>query len=132
MPKNLIEAKLKVRMSSKDAHYAGNLVDGSRILNLFGDLATELTIRYDGDEGLIRAYDNVEFLEPIYSGDFIELKGKITKVGNTSRKVSFEAYKIITTTENSSFDSSCDVLETPILIARASGTCVVLKQKQRK
>ena len=126
------EAKLKVRMSSKDAHYAGNLVDGARILNLFGDLATELTIRYDGDEGLIRAYDNVEFLEPIYSGDFIELKGKITKVGNTSRKVSFEAYKIITTTENSSFDSSCDVLETPILIARASGTCVVLKQKQRK
>ena len=101
-------------------------------MNLFGDLATELTIRYDGDEGLIRAYDNVEFLEPIYSGDFIELKGKITKVGNTSRKVSFEAYKIITTTENSSFDSSCDVLETPILIARASGTCVVLKQKQRK
>ena len=132
MPKNLIEVKLKVRMSSKDAHYAGNLVDGSHILNLFGDLATELTIRYDGDEGLIRAYDNVEFLEPIYSGDFIELKGKITKVGNTSRKVSFEAYKIITTTENSSFDSSCDVLETPILIARASGTCVVLKQKQRK
>ena len=126
------DAKLKVRMSSKDAHYAGNLVDGARILNLFGDLATELTIRYDGDEGLIRAYDNVEFLEPIYSGDFIELKGKITKVGNTSRKVSFEAYKIITATENSSFDSSCDVLETPILIARASGTCVVLKQKQRK
>ena len=65
MTKNLPEANLKIRMSSKDAHYAGNLVDGARILNLFGDLATELTIRYDGDEGLIRAYDNVEFLEPI-------------------------------------------------------------------
>ena len=72
------EAKLKVRMSSKDAHYAGNLVDGARILNLFGDLATELTIRYDGGEGLIRAYDNVEFLEPVHSGDFVEAGGRIT------------------------------------------------------
>lgn len=125
------EAKLKVRMSSKDAHYAGNLVDGARILNLFGDLATELTIRYDGDEGLLRAYDNIEFLQPVYAGDFIELNGRITDVGVTSRKVVFEAYKIITPVE-SSFDSSCDVLETPILVAKASGTCVVLKNKQRK
>ena len=131
MAKNLPEANLKIRMSSKDAHYAGNLVDGARILNLFGDLATELTIRYDGDEGLIRAYDNVEFLEPIYSGDFIELKAKITQVGQTSRKIVFEAYKIITPAKNDSFDSSCDVLETPILVARASGTCVVLQKKQR-
>ena len=104
MPKNLIEAKLKVRMSSKDAHYAGNLVDGSRILNLFGDLATELTIRYDGDEGLIRAYDNVEFLEPVHSGNFIEVRGKITEVGKTSRKILFEAYKVIAPVKNSSFE----------------------------
>jgi len=61
MAKSFPEAKLRVRMSSHDAHYAGNLVDGARILNLFGDLATELTIRYDGDEGLLRAYDNVEY-----------------------------------------------------------------------
>jgi len=64
MTNSLPEAKLRLRMSSRDAHYAGNLVDGARILNLFGDLATELTIRYDGDEGLLRAYDNVEFLAP--------------------------------------------------------------------
>ena len=126
------DAKLKVRMSSKDVHYAGNLVDGARILNLFGDLATELTIRYDGDEGLIRAYDNVEFLEPVHGGDFIEVTGRITKVGKTSRKILFEAYKVIAPLENSSFDSSCDVLEPPILGARASGTCVILKEKQRK
>lgn len=124
------EAKLKMRMSSKDSHYAGNLVDGARILNLFGDLATELTIRYDGDEGLLRAYDNIEFLEPVYAGDFIELTGKIIQVGKTSRKVIFEAYKIITSSK-STFDSSCDVLESPILVAKASGTCVVLKDKQR-
>ncbi len=131
MAEKFPETILKVRMSSKDSHYAGNLVDGSRILNLFGDLATELTIRYDGDEGLLRAYDNIEFLQPVYAGDFIEVKGKITKVGKTSRKVVFEAYKIITSIETS-FDSSCDVLESPILVAKASGTCVVLKNKQRK
>ena len=112
-------------------YYAGNLVDGARILNLFGDLANELTIRYDGDEGLLRAYDNIEFLQPVYAGDFIELNGKITQVGETSRKVVFEAYKIITPVKTS-FDSSCDVLESPILVAKASGTCVVLKNKQRK
>ena len=72
LTESLPEAKLRVRMSSQDAHYAGNLVDGARILQLFGDLATELTIRYDGDEGLLRAYDSVEFLAPVYGGDFLE------------------------------------------------------------
>ena len=128
----LPEAKLRLRMSSHDEHYAGKLVDGAKILNLFGDVATELTIRYDGDEGLLRAYDEVEFLEPVHSGDFIEVMGKITKVGNTSRKMSFEAYKVITSTQDQSHDSSCDFLDPPILVAKASGTCVVVKEKQRK
>ena len=133
MKKLLPEAKLRLRMSSHDAHYAGNLVDGARILNLFGDLATELTIRYDGDEGLFRAYDQVEFLSPVHSGDFIEVVGRITEVGKTSRKMNFEAYKVIAPTsgENVS-ESACDVLDPPILVAKASGTCVVLLQKQRK
>ncbi len=124
------QAKLRVRMSSQDAHYAGNLVDGARILNLFGDVATELTIRYDGDEGLLRAYDNVEFLAPVHGGDFIEVTGKITKVGNTSRKIAFEAYKVIAPSPD--HQSACDVLDPPILVAKASGTCVVTKEKQRK
>ena len=124
------QAKLRVRMSSQDAHYAGNLVDGARILNLFGDVATELTIRYDGDEGLLRAYDNVEFLAPVHGGDFIEVTGKITKVGNTSRKIVFEAYKVIAPSPD--HQSACDVLDPPILVAKASGTCVVTKEKQRE
>jgi len=132
MAKSFPEAKLRIRMSSHDAHYAGNLVDGARILNLFGDLATELTIRYDGDEGLLRAYDSVEFLAPVYGGDFIEVTGRITEVGNTSRKISFEAYKVITSTTSAAHESACDVLDPPILVAKASGTCVVLKEKQRK
>ena len=119
-------------MSSHDAHYAGNLVDGARILNLFGDVATELTIRYDGDEGLLRAYDNVEFLAPVHSGDFIEVIGKITEVGKTSRKIIFEAYKVIAPAQDSAHESACDVLNPPILVAKASGTCVVIKEKQRK
>ena len=132
MTKSLPEAKLRLRMSSRDAHYAGNLVDGARILNLFGDLATELTIRYDGDEGLLRAYDSVEFFFPVYSGDFIEVIGKITKVGKSSRKISFEAYKVIAPSTDQRHDSACDVLDPPILVAKESGTCVVIKEKQRK
>jgi len=132
MTNSFPEAKLRLRMSSRDAHYAGKLVDGARILNLFGDLATELTIRYDGDEGLLRAYDQVEFLAPVHSGDFIEVTGKITKVGNTSRKMIFEAYKVIASIQDHANESACDVLNPPILVVKASGTCVVSKEKQRK
>ena len=132
MTNSLPEAKLRLRMSSRDAHYAGNLVDGARILNLFGDLATELTVRYDGDEGLLRAYDKVEFLAPVHAGDFIEVTGKITETGKTSRRMSFEAYKVIAPSPDQRYESACNVLEPPILVAKASGTCVVLKEKQRK
>jgi len=129
---NFPHVKLRVRISSNDVHYAGNLVDGAHVMQLFGDVATELTIRFDGDEGLLRAYENVEFLEPVNGGDFLEVKGKITEVGNTSRKISFEAFKIISSTNDPSQDSACDVLDPPILVAKAVGTAVVTKNKQRK
>ena len=92
-----ITSTLRVRMSAKDAHYGGNLVDGAHMLNLFGDVATELLIKADGDEGLFCAYDNVEFLAPVYAGDYIEASGEIVSVGNTSRKMVFEARKVIMT-----------------------------------
>ena len=76
---------LRLRMSAKDAHYGGNLVDGAHMVHLFGDVATELLIKCDGDEGLFCAYDNVEFLAPVYAGDYIEAYGEIEKIGNTSR-----------------------------------------------
>ena len=126
------EVKLRVRISSKDVHYAGDLVDGAHIMKLFGDVATELTIRYDGDEGLLRAYEQVEFLEPVHGGDFLEITGKILKVGNTSRKILFEAFKIISSSKDDSQESACDVLKPPILVAKAIGTAVVTKNKQRK
>lgn len=125
------EVKLRVRISANDAHYAGNLVDGAHIMQLFGDVATELTIRFDGDEGLLRAYEKVEFLEPVHGGDFLEVVGKIINVGNTSRKILFEAFKIISSSNDSQQESACNVLESPILVAKAIGTAVVTKDKQR-
>ena len=122
---------IRLRMSSQDAHYGGNLVDGAHMLALFGDVATELLIMQDGDEGLFCAYDNVEFLAPVYAGDYIEAVGEITKVGNTSRKMVFEARKVVRPRPDISA-SAADVLEEPIVVCRASGTCVVPKQCQRK
>ncbi len=126
-PKSMI----RVRMSSGDAHYGGNLVDGAHMLALFGDVATELLIIQDGDEGLFCAYDNVEFLAPVYAGDFIEAVGEIVKVGNTSRKMVFEARKVIAPRPDVS-PSAADVLPEPVVVCRASGTCVTPKGCQRK
>ena len=125
-----MEAKLKARMSMHDAHYGGNLVDGARILNLFGDVATELLIRYDGDEGLFRAYSSIEFLAPVYAGDFIEVVGRIVRVGNTSRTMDFEAGKTICPAPEYG-ETAARVLDEPILVCKATGTCVTPKDKQR-
>ncbi len=122
---------IRLRLSTQDAHYGGNLVDGAKMLALFGDVATELLIRHDGDEGLFVAYDKVEFTAPVYAGDFIEAVGEITNVGNSSRKMKFEARKVIVPRTDIS-ESACDVLEEPIVVCRAEGTCVVPKGKQRK
>ncbi len=121
---------IRLRMSSHDAHYGGNLVDGAKMLQLFGDVATELLIRNDGDEGLFAAYDNVEFLAPVFAGDYIEASGKITKIGNTSRKMEFTAYKVIVPRTDIS-ESAADFLTEPLIVCRASGTCVVPKKNQR-
>ena len=108
-----------------------NLVDGSKMLQLFGDVATELLIRKDGDEGLFVAYENVEFLAPVYSGEFIEAVGEIIQEGNTSRKMRFEARKVIVPRPDIN-DSACDVLEEPVMVCKAMGTCVVPKNRKRK
>ena len=125
-----METRHRVRMSTRDAHYAGNLVDGAKILNLFGDVATELLIRYDGDEGLFRAYSSVEFLAPVHAGDFIEVVGKIVEVGHTSRTMEFEAWKIISSLPEFG-ETAAGVLDNPLLVCKATGTCVTAKDKQR-
>lgn len=125
-----VKSMIRMRMSAHDAHYGGNLVDGARMLGLFGDVATELLIIQDGDEGLFCAYDSVEFLAPVFAGDFIEAVGEITHVGNSSRKMVFEARKVIAPRTDISA-SAADVLPEPVVVCRASGTCVVPKSCQR-
>jgi 3-aminobutyryl-CoA ammonia-lyase len=124
------QADLRMRMSARDAHYGGNLVPGARILEIFGDLITDLAIQQDGDEGLFRAYQSVDFLAPVYSGDFIEATGRMVELGNTSRRCEFEAYKVIAARTDIS-DSAADVLEEPILVCKAEGTTVVPADMKR-
>ena len=118
-------------MSAHDAHYGGDLVDGARILGLFGDVATELLIRHDGDEGLFAGYESVEFEAPVHAGDYIEASGEITRVGTTSRTMAFEARKVIAARPDIS-PSAAEVLRDPIVVVRARGTCVVSKENQRR
>jgi 3-aminobutyryl-CoA ammonia-lyase len=117
-------------MSQADAHYGGGLVEGARLLALFGDVATELLVRLDGDEGLFRAYDSIEFLAPVYAGDFLEIEGELTRVGKSSRSMRFEARKVIRALPEVS-DSAAEVLPSPLVVCRATGTCVTPKGKQR-
>jgi 3-aminobutyryl-CoA ammonia-lyase len=129
---NQITSLIRLRMSAHDAHYAGELVDGAKMLHLFGDVATELLIRSDGDEGLFVAYDNVEFLAPVHAGDYIEASGRIVAMGKSSRKMVFEARKVIAAAGLAGQPSAADVLAEPALVCRASGTCVVPAACQRK
>lgn len=129
-----MKARIRIRMGSNHAHYAGALVDGAKMLELFGDVATELCIRADGDEGLFRAYDAVEFLAPVRAGDFIEAEGTITRWGKTSLGMEFVARKVIVPTprRDDTFDSSADLLPEPIVVCRARGTCVVPENVRRQ
>jgi len=130
MSELVIESMLRIRISEHDAHYGGGLVDGARVLALFGDAVTELMIRHDGDEGLFRAYESIEFLAPIYAGDFLEVRAELLEVGRTSRKVRCWAYKVIQPAYHVS-DSAAEVLAEPVLVCSAVGTAVVPLDKQR-
>jgi len=85
-------------------------------------VATELAILCDGDEGLLVGYESIEFLAPIFAGDFIEVTGRITRIGHTSRRMEFEARKVISAARRDISESAADVLETPIIVGRAIGT----------
>lgn len=126
-----ISATHRLRLSQADAHYGGGLVAGAKLMELFGDLATELCIRSDGDEGLFAGYSSVEFLAPLHAGDLIEVRGSITKQGNTSRAMAFEVLRYGKQRPDVS-DSAADLLEEPEVVATAVGTCVVSKDRQRR
>jgi 3-aminobutyryl-CoA ammonia-lyase len=125
-----IGAYLRIRVGSEDAHY-GTIAAGAFVMQLFGDLATEITVRRDGDEGLLRAYENVEFLAPVRPGDFLECTATLVREGRTSRTFEAEAWKVIATRQDIG-ESAADVLEERVLVARATGTTVVGADLQRR
>ena len=121
---------IRLRLGQEDAHYGGNLVAGATQLRIIGDLITELAMRYDGDEGLFRAYESVEFLAPLHAGDWVEARGKIVSAGNSSRRCEFEVWKVGAALPNIS-DSAAEFLDEPILTCTAVGTPVVPADHQR-
>ncbi|MEI8408750.1 hotdog domain-containing protein [Kribbella sp. CCNWLW201] len=106
------------------AHYAGNLVDGAYVLGLFGDVATEVCIQADGDEGLFASYSDVQFLQPLRAGDVVEVTATITRVGNRSRELEFSA-SVVCRGRPEVSESAAEVLAEPLVITRATGTVVV-------
>jgi len=139
----------KLMMTGADGHYVGNLVNGTRMLDFFGDVATELLVRMDGDLSLFRSYKEVDFLAPVYVGDFMEYHGWIERKGKTSYEVHFEAWKVITMPDDfklkSNFldgvqgephllnlqQSAALVCNPPILCGKAIGVLVIPEDCQR-
>ncbi|MGV9766402.1 3-aminobutyryl-CoA ammonia lyase [Micromonospora tulbaghiae] len=106
------------------AHYAGNLVDGAYALGLFGDVATEVCIRTDGDEGLFASYADVQFRAPMKAGDVLEVTATVTRVGTRSRTIDFAA-TVVCRGRPDRGESAAEVLDEPIVAVTATGTVVV-------
>jgi 3-aminobutyryl-CoA ammonia-lyase len=111
-------------VSQADCHYGGGLVDGAFLLRLFGEAATELSVRLDHDEGLLAGYDDVRLLEPVRAGDVVEVTATATRIGRRSRTVRFEASISCRAAPDRSA-SAADPLEPPLVAATATGTVVV-------
>jgi 3-aminobutyryl-CoA ammonia-lyase len=107
------------------AHYAGNLVDGAYSLGLFGDVATEMCIRTDGDEGLFASYSDVQFRAPVRAGDVLEITCELVRVGTRSRVMEFAVLVVARGTATAENPGSAEVLAEPIVATTATGTVVV-------
>ncbi len=105
------------------AHYGGNLVDGAYVLGLFGDVATEASIRADADEGLFASYSDVQFRAPVLAGDVLEVTATITRVGRRSRELIFEA-RVVCRADPARGPSAARVLDEPVVVVTATGTVV--------
>jgi 3-aminobutyryl-CoA ammonia-lyase len=106
------------------AHYGGNLVDGAYVLGLFGDVATEVCIQGDGDEGLFASYSDVQFKAPVRAGDVLSVTATVVSVGRRSRVLSFTA-AVECRADPSRGPSAAVVLSPPVVAVTATGTVVV-------
>lgn len=120
-----IASRLRLRVGEEDVHYGGGLVAGAFSMKLFGDLATEIAILTDENEGLLRAYESVEFLAPVAAGDFLEAEARMIGRGATSRKIEFEIRKVIA--GDPTGGANAKVLDPPVIVTRAVGTTVIPK-----
>lgn len=127
------ESILRYRMN--EGHYLGGVVQPNKHLDIYGDVGTELCVLQDGDESLFAGYEDVQFLSPVYEGDYIEARGRVIKLGNSSRTCEFETYKVATPARRNgkpdAAENDMDILDPPVLVARAIGTLVVKKACQR-
>jgi 3-aminobutyryl-CoA ammonia-lyase len=106
------------------AHYAGNLVDGAYSLGLFGDVATEVCMRTDGDEGLFASYADVQFLHPVRAGDVLEVVATVVRVGTRSRTLELKAV-VVGRGRPEESSSAATILDEPLVATTATGTVVV-------
>jgi 3-aminobutyryl-CoA ammonia-lyase len=107
------------------AHYAGNLVDGAYSLGLFGDVATEMCILTDGDEGLFASYSDVQFREPVRAGDVLEVTCTLVKVGTRSRVLDLAVTVVARGAATAEQPGAAEMLDPPLVATTATGTVVV-------
>jgi 3-aminobutyryl-CoA ammonia-lyase len=112
-------------VSHAEAHYAGNLVDGAFVLALFGDVATELCVRNDGDEGLFASYSDVQFRGPVHGGDVLEVAAELVRSGTRSREIRFTAHVVARGAPTPDRPGAAVVVDPPVLVTEAVGTVVV-------
>ena len=110
---------------SSHAHYAGDLVDGAYGLGLFGDVATELCIRSDGDEGLFASYSDVQFKAPVRAGDLLEITATLVREGTRSRVMDFAVHVVGRGAATAEAPGAAEVLDPPVVATTATGTVVV-------
>lgn len=116
-----VSSSLRVRVGAEHVHYGGGLVAGAFCMELLGDLATEITIRTDGHEGLLRAYESVELLAPVAAGDYLEATATLVRRGHSSRTCDFEIRKVIASEGG---NAVARLLDEPIVVLRARGTTI--------
>src|SRR5215208_2472756 len=115
------DSRIRLRLGPGHARYAGGLVAGAKVMEIFGDMETEIALREGGDEGLCVAYDMVEFLASLHVGDFIDATARVVERGKTSRKIALELHKVASVGP----DGRGRHHDPPVLAARASVTIVV-------
>ena len=129
-PASLTKAKVGLRITHRryvpygHAHYAGNLVDGAYSMAAFGDVATEMCIVTDGDEGLFASYSDVQFRAPVRAGDVIEIEARLVRVGSRSREMDFEV-RVVGRGNQERGESAAEMLDPPIVATTARGVVVV-------